>query len=223
MRTKLLDTIRVFLIGLIMTLSFVACGGPSEQQKALEEAGIAEPRRGSPEAAAKAAFELWAQQVGMPYRNDRYTVLSNDGTFATVRIIAQFRETAESEWLEQQAIVECRNVGGKWQANAWMYFELTQAEQERIKARQKATATAQALQQQATATAEAKQLLSSHYQEGIDAYERAEWWDAAYHLRQVVDLDPTYRDASARLIEVRGRVGKIGFADDDWCPLRNVC
>ncbi|MBC8492347.1 MAG: hypothetical protein H8D43_01075 [Chloroflexi bacterium] len=149
MRTRLLDTVVRFLIGLTVMLSFAACGGPSEQQKALEEAGVVEPRPDSPEAAAKAAFETWAKQVGIPYRNVHCNVLSNDGTFAAVRIVAQLRETVESDWLEQQADVECRKVGDRWQSDTQMYFQFTAEE----KARRDAAATATRVAIEATRTA----------------------------------------------------------------------
>ncbi|MBU0494088.1 MAG: hypothetical protein KKA73_01460 [Chloroflexi bacterium] len=170
-----------------------------------------------PDTAARTAFEQWAQQQSTPYKDVSYQTISNDGTFAIVRITARFKQTAQADWVEMQADVECRNVGGKWQASPYYYmnFALTQAEQERIKARQGATATAQALQQMATATAESEQKLSSYYRAGIAAYEKGEWWEAAYNLRKVVELRPTYRDVGARWAEAREKVGKIGFAHPD--------
>lgn len=166
MRIDLVKTMRLFLIALTALLILAACGVPSEQRKALEEAGIVEPGRSSPEAAAKAAFEIWAQQVGIPYRNVRYNVINNDGTFATVRIVVQLRETVESDWLDQQADIECRKVGNRWQADSRMHFQLTAEEKARLDAAATATRVAieatrgaieamAALEATATAAAEA--------------------------------------------------------------------
>jgi len=104
-----------------------------------------------PQVAAKEAFEQWAQQAGIPYRDVRYETLRDDGTYAAVRIVAQFRQAADAPWLENEAEVECRKVGEQWQCESWMYWQLTKAEQERVAA---ATATASAASF-ATATAEA--------------------------------------------------------------------
>jgi hypothetical protein len=115
--------------------------GPTEQQQALEQAGVLQPRRESPEAAASAAFEIWAQEQGMPYQTMTYQVLTNDGTFATVRITAYFREAIEADWLENEAEIECRNVGGDWQCDqSMLYFALTPEE-----AARQAVPTARAL------------------------------------------------------------------------------
>jgi len=135
--------------------SFIACGGPSEQQKALEEAGLVESRRSSPEAAAKAAFEIWAQEAGIPYRNERYNGIYNDGTFATIHIRAEFRKRLEYPWLENEAELECKKVAKEWECERRMYFQLTQAERARQQRMAMATATAQAAAWAATATAEA--------------------------------------------------------------------
>lgn len=78
---------------------------------------------GGPESVVQKAFEEYAQRAGTPYTDVRFQVLSNDGTFATVRIVAKFREKAEMGWVEKQAEVQCRNVGGKWQVASGMVFE----------------------------------------------------------------------------------------------------
>ena len=55
---------------------------------------------GGPEAAARIAFEQWAQQNGVPCRDVHLQTLNNDGVFATVRITAMFKESPEAPWLE---------------------------------------------------------------------------------------------------------------------------
>lgn len=92
-----------------------------------------------PEAAAKEAFTEWAQQKGVPYKDASFQTLSNDGTFAIVRITAKFRESAEAEWTEQEAKVECRNVGGEWQMSS-LTIEFSRPESEILAEQAAATA-----------------------------------------------------------------------------------
>lgn len=98
-----------------------------------------------PQAAAQQAFEQWAQGAGIPYRDVTFQTVTDDGTYATVRIVAYLRETAETHWLEKEAEVECRNVGGEWRCDQWMYFQLTAAQ-----------ATTEAQEWATTQTAEAQ-------------------------------------------------------------------
>ena len=74
-------------------------------------------------AGAQLAFEEWSQQNAVPYRDVSYEVLSSDGTFAVVYVTAWFRESPDSEWVQYETEVDCKNVGGNWQCDAWMYFE----------------------------------------------------------------------------------------------------
>lgn len=64
-----------------------------------------------PERAAQAALLEYAS---IPYRNESFTVYSNDGTFATVRIGAETRRSAESDWREQEVYLDCKNISGNW-------------------------------------------------------------------------------------------------------------
>lgn len=73
---------------------------------------------GGPENAAQMALGEYASREGMPYKNVRIQTLSNDGAFATVRITAEFKETAQADWVEKQAEVQFRNIGGKWQVSS---------------------------------------------------------------------------------------------------------
>lgn len=197
--------------------------GPSEQQQALEQAGLVQPKRGSPEAAAKAAFEIWAQRGGRPYQNVTYQILTNDGTFATVRVLADLRSAAEAPWLENEAQIECRNVGGEWQCDEPWYFALTAAEETREANRQLATATARVHAQQATATAvveaqqaaataEAEASLQPLYEQALSAHGAANWVEAAYYFRQLLGIREDYRDASELYAESAGHIGRIVFS-----------
>ena len=91
------------------------------------------------EQAASRAFEKFAQEQGVPYKDVSVKTISNDGTYATVRVTAWFRSSAVSDWLEQYADIEVRNVGGQWQADIWMSFKITDAEKSRQNERAKAT------------------------------------------------------------------------------------
>lgn len=164
---------RILCIVFVGLALLAACGGPSPQEQTLEEAGLIEIERNSPEAAAKRAFQVW---VDTPYRNESVELLKTDGDFATVRIIAQFRASAESAWLEHEAKVECQKVGKSWRAPSWMHFELTAAEQERQ--RQRADATSEATRRvaatrEAVATAAAQTQLAQLQTAGRILFRRA--------------------------------------------------
>jgi Tol biopolymer transport system component len=80
-----------------------------------------------PELVAKSAFGNWAQENRMPYQNDHYEVLNNDGAFATVKIIADFKQREGDDWVEMEGILNVRNLGGNWQADSYynLNFEVT--------------------------------------------------------------------------------------------------
>jgi len=122
-----------------------------------------------PQSKAREAFEQWAEEAGTPYEDVRYETLSDDGTFATVRVTAFFAESPESGWREMQADVECRKVAGEWGCDQYFSFGLSEAERQRILDAQNATTTAVMATQvaaQATTTAE--------YEETIRATQTAQ-------------------------------------------------
>lgn len=135
MNKGVLFQLKWFLFSLMIMISLIACGGPREE----EVSGLVEVKRNSPEAAVKTEFEIWTQRQGTPYRNVRYTSLNNDGTFATIRVVAEFRETAQADWTELQTDIECRQVGGQWQCDDFFVFQLSDAE---VAAIQQATSVA---------------------------------------------------------------------------------
>ncbi|MBW8011708.1 MAG: hypothetical protein FVQ83_10785 [Chloroflexi bacterium] len=99
-----------------------------------------------PEAVARSAFENFVLSRGWPHRDEKFETVSNDGTFATVKITTFFRFQADEHWQEQEALLECWKVGSQWQCDAILYFELSQREQQIVQAQQ--------AQQDATATAQ---------------------------------------------------------------------
>jgi hypothetical protein len=110
-----------------------------------------------PEAEVKAAFEEWVQQAGVPYKNVSYQTIKNDGTFATVHVLATLRQSTTEDWLDKQADIECRHVGSQWQCASTFVFTLTEAEQARQRQIISSTATAVAIKAQATVTEYARQ------------------------------------------------------------------
>ncbi|MFM7173433.1 MAG: hypothetical protein ACKO4U_10420 [Caldilinea sp.] len=83
------------------------------------------------EPVAEAAFNEWATNNGEPYRDVQVTEESNDGFFATVRVFALFRPSADAPWQEREAYIECRQVGGSWQCDRDFRFVLSPGEVER--------------------------------------------------------------------------------------------
>ena len=80
-----------------------------------------------PEECAKDAFEQWARDRGTPYQNEQFHAVSDDGDFATVRVVAELKAKARADWVEQQADVECQKIGGEWQCDAYFDFRLSDA------------------------------------------------------------------------------------------------
>jgi phosphonate transport system substrate-binding protein len=131
--------------------------GSSEQ----EPSGGAEPVKpgtDSAEAAAQRSFDSWAKERGTPYRDPEFTVLESDGVFADVRLVVDLRDSADSDWEECEAEIECRKVGDEWQCDYKFDFQWTEAQWQRKEEQDAATATARAATataRSATATAEA--------------------------------------------------------------------
>lgn len=71
---------------------------------------------GGPENAARAAFTKWADEIyKVPYQNVQVSALENDGTFATVKITAEYRADKDAPWIEQETKTSCKTVGQEWQ------------------------------------------------------------------------------------------------------------
>lgn len=126
-------------------LAALACGALAEPTGAPAATVTAEPTRSPVEQAALTAFEGWAT---LPYRREAAVIVQNDGTYATVKITAEFRPTADSAWLAAEAAIECRRIGGDWQCDNNFNFQLTPESQ--------ATSTAQQATQTARQTQEAQ-------------------------------------------------------------------
>lgn len=105
----------------VVALLLSACGAPG------------------PESAARVEFEKWAKNNGVPYQNVQVRATQKDETFATVRVTAEFRDSPESSWVEQEAENGCRKVGQEWQCDRNFSFKPT------ARFFASATATAQAV------------------------------------------------------------------------------
>lgn len=230
MKIDLSRVVYLFLVVLMCIPALTACGAPS----------------GSLKAAARAAFERWTQDAETPYSDVRYRTVSDDGTFATIRIMAFFRPEAEAGWREMQADLECRKVTGEWQCDPSLNFTLSAAEQERLAKTLSATATVvaatriaaaeatQTAQVAANATATAEwgarkratetavvaatatvqsaratqtavaidQQLAPLYQQALSAYKSEDWWLAGYYLRQIAQVQASYRDTDMLLQKI---------------------
>jgi hypothetical protein len=89
-----------------------------------------------PQAAAQQAFRAWVQRTGSPYRDMSYQTLTDDGTYAFVRIVGHLRLSATVDWMEYEATTQCHKVGGLWQCDEFLWFAPTDAErrQEQLRA-----------------------------------------------------------------------------------------
>lgn len=77
-----------------------------------------------PESAAQNAFEAWAKTKGVPYQNVQIGVVQNDGTFATIHILAEFRSAQELPWIQQETQFKCHKVGQDWQCDPIQDFSI---------------------------------------------------------------------------------------------------
>ncbi|MBL8103664.1 MAG: hypothetical protein JNM02_14115 [Anaerolineales bacterium] len=71
-----------------------------------------------PEAAAKVSFSEWAVNIRIPYRNENFETIDNDGRAATVRITVEVK--MEGKWMEKQVEIQCEKVDDVWQCDRWM-------------------------------------------------------------------------------------------------------
>lgn len=82
------------------------CGvGPAQEPKSPDEAALAQ--------------EIANDLSGMdrPYRDIRWDLLSNDGTFAHLLVCLQIRNSAVDTWRDYIADAQFSNVGGRWRIN----------------------------------------------------------------------------------------------------------
>ena len=165
---------KLIVLTVIATMIMGGCGGGAVLR--------------GPEAAAKAAFEEWAQANGVPYKDVRIQVMESDKAFAKVRIIARFKSGADAPWREKAANIECRNVGGKWQADSTMTF----------------IPIMQVIKQLPP-----DEQIKLYYESAIRDLNDGNFWETAYKLRQVVETNPAYRDARKLLAKARQNNGKF--------------
>ena len=74
-----------------------------------------------PEAAAMINFSEWAVNIRVPYKNENFQTLNNNGTLSTVRITVELK--IKGEWTEKQIDVQCKKVDEDWQCERSMQFK----------------------------------------------------------------------------------------------------
>ena len=68
-----------------------------------------------PEAAAKISFSEWAVNIRIPYRNESFQTISDDGTLSTVRITVEIK--IGGEWKDKQIEIQCKKADDNWQCD----------------------------------------------------------------------------------------------------------
>lgn len=94
-----------WMIGLVVLFLGVGCSTGSEN-------------------AAQNTFEAWAKNNGVPYQNVKIGVVQNDGTFATMHILAEFRSAQDLPWIQQETQFKCHKVGQDWQCDPIQGFSI---------------------------------------------------------------------------------------------------
>jgi hypothetical protein len=74
-----------------------------------------------PEAAAKINFSEWAVNIRVPYRNETFQTIKDDGTLSTVHITVELK--IKGEWIEKQTEIQCEKVDNDWQCGRAMQFK----------------------------------------------------------------------------------------------------
>lgn len=136
---------RLAIVAVLFIMLVAACGGD-------ESGGGAGGN--SPEGAARTGFEAWARTLSMAYQNVSYDTVSESGGFATVRVSAEFQQSASSPWQEQEANVEVLRQGDIWQTPTNFAFGPTTATIQTAETSRNATASVQAVVDAATQQAE---------------------------------------------------------------------
>jgi hypothetical protein len=103
------------------------CGNitPQLAQQLADEATVAAladqrdavPPEGIEQFSAAEAFQQYAQERSLQYRNAKYKTISNDGTFAEVVITLDGWDTTNETWLEHTTVINLRIIGGEWKAD----------------------------------------------------------------------------------------------------------
>ena len=74
-----------------------------------------------PEAAAKTSFSEWGVNIRMPYRNETFETIAEDGNSATVKLTVELK--VEGEWTTKQAEIPCIFNDEHWECERAIKFE----------------------------------------------------------------------------------------------------
>ncbi len=110
---------------------------------------------GGPVTSAQNSFQSWTQINNIPYRNAHYEAISNDGTFALVFLKVELRKSAQANWTDMEAEINCRNIGSNWSCDQNLNFSLSKVLIAGTQTAIVETATSWTNQLSATGTAEA--------------------------------------------------------------------
>jgi len=147
-------------------------------------------------------LELWSTS---PYRNERVENIQINGINANMQIIAEFRDSPESDWIEKQADVGCKKDSDIWQCDQEFSFHLTpsQLQKNTLKATNAAIAASTA------STIEAEDAIFSKYSIANKAYEEQDWIRAAILFDEMYRNHPNYLDVSDKLRDAKDRSGRL--------------
>jgi len=144
-----LAKVYLFMISLVI---FSACMLVGNQKPTIEDTDAIENEASSPEAETLKNFEQWAT---IPYRDVQIEQVSNDGAFAALHIVVEFRESVALPWLTSEAVSECKKVGETWHCDETFEFQYTAAAATKVADMLLETQTSLAQEVQATQTLQA--------------------------------------------------------------------
>lgn len=76
-----------------------------------------------PEAAAKTSFSEWGVNIRIPFRNETFETITDDGASATVRLTVDLK--IEGAWITKQADIPCIFIDDHWQCDRAIQFKET--------------------------------------------------------------------------------------------------
>lgn len=74
-----------------------------------------------PEATAKNNFSEWAVNIRIPYRNESFQTIKNNGTDATVLVTVDLK--IKGEWIEKHIQIDCEKLDKDWQCDRSMQYD----------------------------------------------------------------------------------------------------
>lgn len=192
------------LVILIAIIAVTSCGKTNGD--------LIDGNQNSPINAAKVSFSIWVQSSGIPYQNPRFEVLDNDGVYAHVNILVDLRESADSDWLENVAVIECRKVGDVWSCDRYIDFSLSDSQILELQQAFSLTATSAVKATESAATVVAETELMNTYSLANNAYNQQDWIKAAIVFGSIIQDQYNYKDVQEKYAEAKSKSGRLIFA-----------